>query len=167
MNVSRCNISSAKPEIIVSITGHGPPLPKEIRTITRGEKLDTHHYCTSRKSENPLTYPAASHSCTNGTPFRGMQCNRSIMRFLRPSVAEWGPEHYILFDFKKITVPCKRGTQVIYTLLPPMLRSCSLLWRLTDNDLYRFGKVRNVPSSKRRRPSKTNSSITEMFTSFR
>ncbi|GBN19190.1 hypothetical protein AVEN_189895-1 [Araneus ventricosus] len=43
------------------------PLPKEVRTITGGvtqrPAINTH-----QGSENPLTYTAASHPCTRGSP---------------------------------------------------------------------------------------------------
>ncbi|GBM00692.1 hypothetical protein AVEN_118034-1 [Araneus ventricosus] len=47
--------------VLTVITSHGPS-PPEGATYEGGEgKLNPHHYYTARRSENPLTYPVASH----------------------------------------------------------------------------------------------------------
>ncbi|GBO45111.1 hypothetical protein AVEN_85820-1, partial [Araneus ventricosus] len=42
------------------------PLPKKAHPVIGVEVIQLHHSCNLRRSENPLTYPAASHPRTRG-----------------------------------------------------------------------------------------------------
>ncbi|GBM08707.1 hypothetical protein AVEN_52780-1 [Araneus ventricosus] len=67
VNNSRCNSSSSETGVLVAVTGHGPTPPGGVHTITGGV-TPSHHYCTLRRSENLLTYLAASHPRTRCPP---------------------------------------------------------------------------------------------------
>ncbi|GBM07169.1 hypothetical protein AVEN_15416-1 [Araneus ventricosus] len=50
-----------------AITGHGLTPPEGgTSNLRSGGNTTPHHYCTPRRSENPLTYTAASHPRTHG-----------------------------------------------------------------------------------------------------
>ncbi|GBM14717.1 hypothetical protein AVEN_71996-1 [Araneus ventricosus] len=56
--------------VLTAITGHGliPPVGGTSRHRS-GSNSVPHHYYTPRRSENPLTYSAASHPQTRGAPW--------------------------------------------------------------------------------------------------
>ncbi|GBL78814.1 hypothetical protein AVEN_65346-1 [Araneus ventricosus] len=55
----RCNGSSTETSVLVAITGLGSTPPEE--GITGGGTQATPHSVSTSRSENPLTYSAASH----------------------------------------------------------------------------------------------------------
>ncbi|GBM81827.1 hypothetical protein AVEN_51911-1 [Araneus ventricosus] len=68
VNDSRCN--SSRPNTLYPRSHHRPrPDPSQRRyTLSLEDVTQAHHYCTSRTSENPLTYTAAAHPRTPSAP---------------------------------------------------------------------------------------------------
>ncbi|GBM26948.1 hypothetical protein AVEN_196889-1 [Araneus ventricosus] len=65
---SNCKNSSNETGVLVGITGHGPAPPEGITYYHLWTITQTQLLLISRETENPLTYPAASHSGTRGAP---------------------------------------------------------------------------------------------------
>ncbi|GBM99664.1 hypothetical protein AVEN_257778-1 [Araneus ventricosus] len=74
--------------------GHGPPRPdlSQRRYVLSLEGDNpTPHYYTLRGSENPLTYPAASHPFTRGAPRRRhFWCNDYLKKFISSTFCVFG-----------------------------------------------------------------------------